>query len=380
MNRKAQQRRAALSVGAAIASATLFVSLAEAHTIGLSTGEYTASDTTLDVKLAFARGEAARLAPLLDVDGDGHVSAVEVRGAGPQLASRIVSAVQVRMAGEACQGKLLDAALTEVDGLEIDARYFCAAPAESEAGFEIDLAALLGETTRGHRHVARVKADVTRDEVLSQEQSVLSVPRSPSVERRPPDETLSPAPASSPRTLWSFVGMGVEHISTGYDHLVFLVGLVLARTRLRSLLAVITAFTVAHSLTLALSVLDVWSPSPAIVEPAIALSIVYVGAENFFVRDGSKRWRVTFPFGLVHGFGFAGGLRAVGLPRQELAAALASFNLGVEVGQVLVLSLLLPIVWAVRDRPWFERRAVRILSGAVAGAGGIWFISRIVNG
>jgi hydrogenase/urease accessory protein HupE len=174
--------------------------------------------------------------------------------------------------------------------------------------------------------------------------------------------------------------MGIEHILTGYDHLVFLLGLVLARGRVRQLVGVVTAFTVAHSITLALAAFGVWAPSPRIIEPAIALSIVYVGVENFFVKDASKRWRITFPFGLIHGFGFAGALQEISLPRAQIPGALLSFNLGVEAGQLVVIAVVLPIIFSLRKQDWFEPRAVRVVSGAVAVAGGVWFVLRVVSG
>src|SRR5262249_14425463 len=133
--------------------------------------------------------------------------------------------------------------------------------------------------------------------------------------------TPTAAAPASPRMSGLF-WMGIEHILTGYDHLLFLFGLVLVGGRLRSLALAISAFTVALSLTLALAALGIWAPSPRFVEPAIALSIAYVGVENYFVRDASKRWRITMPFGLIHGFGFAGALREVGLSRAEVPGAL----------------------------------------------------------
>src|SRR5262249_30813916 len=124
--------------------------------------------------------------------------------------------------------------------------------------------------------------------------------------------------STTPNLAWSMLKLGVEHILTGADHLVFLLGLILVGGRWRSLVGVVSAFTLAHSITLALAALSVFAPSPRIVEPAIALSIAYVGVENLFVKDASKRWRITFPFGLIHGFGFAGALREIALPRAEL--------------------------------------------------------------
>jgi hypothetical protein len=113
------------------------------------------------------------------------------------------------------------------------------------------------------------------------------------------------------------------------------------------------------------------------VEPAIAASIVYVGVENFFVESAEKRWRITLPFGLVHGFGFAGALREISLTPAQIPVALVSFNLGVEIGQLAVLAVVLPLVLAARKRRWLERRGTRVLSAAVAAAGAVWFVARV---
>ena len=142
-------------------------------------------------------------------------------------------------------------------------------------------------------------------------------------------------------------------------------------------LIVVTAFTVAHSITLARAALGVVAPSPAVVEPAIALSIAYVGVENWFVKDAGKRWLLTFPFGLIHGFGFAGALREIAVPRADLPIALVSFNLGVEAGQVAVLAVVLPLLLRLRRLDWFVPAGVRVLSSGVACAGLVWFVLRI---
>jgi hydrogenase/urease accessory protein HupE len=171
--------------------------------------------------------------------------------------------------------------------------------------------------------------------------------------------------------------LGVEHILTGFDHLAFLVGVIVVGGSLRKLLLAITAFTLAHSVTLGVAALGVWVPSPGLVEPAIALSIVYVGVENWFVKDASRRWLLTFPFGLIHGFGFAGALREIALPNAQVPLALVSFNLGVEAGQILVLALVLPILFWLRRRPWFARDGVRYASTMIAIAGLVWFVQRV---
>lgn len=176
----------------------------------------------------------------------------------------------------------------------------------------------------------------------------------------------------------AFFRRGIEHILTGFDHLLFLLALILGGGGIGSLLAIVTAFTVAHSLALALAVLHVVSPPTWIVEPVIALSIVYVAAENiFFERAASRRWAVGFAFGLVHGFGFAGALLELDLPTTALAGALLSFNLGVEAGQGLVISILLPALIWLRGFGW-ERRAATTLSALVLTAGIGLLIERVL--
>jgi hydrogenase/urease accessory protein HupE len=270
---------------------------------------------------------------------------------------------------------LTAASLTEQDGLTIDGRFDCPT---SDKTFDVDVA-LLDDLSHGHRHVARAVGATTHDEVLYKGHATFSI--APLAGVASAGTATPPAVASEGGgSAWAFFKMGIEHILTGYDHLVFLFGLVLLRARLKELLAVVTAFTVAHSITLAISVLGIFTPSAKFVEPAIALSIAYVGIENFFVKDGSKRWRITFPFGLIHGFGFAGALREINLPSAQVPAALVTFNLGVEAGQLFAMSLVLPMVMLIRQKEWFEPRGVRVLSGAVALAGGFWFVMRIAGG
>ena len=369
--------RAAAVAVAALAAVSLSSSRAEAHAIGLSTGEYAANAESVQVKLAFARGEVAGLLPDLDANRDGHVTALEVETAKKALESTVLAKIHVSAGGAACAPVLTGAGLTEQDGLTIDGRFDCAT---GDTPFDVDVA-LLDELSHGHRHVARAVGATTHDEVLYKGHATFSI--APPAAAVVPTAKVAPgrvAGEGSGSAAWAFFKMGIEHILTGYDHLVFLFGLVLLRARLKELLAVVTAFTVAHSITLAISVLGVFTPSPRFVEPAIALSIAYVGVENFFVKDGSKRWRITFPFGLIHGFGFAGALREIELPSGQVPTALVSFNLGVEAGQLFAMSLILPMVILIRQKEWFEPRGVRVLSGAVAIAGGLWFVMRIAGG
>jgi hypothetical protein len=178
------------------------------------------------------------------------------------------------------------------------------------------------------------------------------------------------------RGLVSFVLLGVEHILTGYDHLLFLLGLLLRGGSWLGLAKIVTAFTLAHSVTLALAVLNIVVLPDRLVEAVIALSIAFVAAENIFLRPVvGRRWLVSFCFGLVHGFGFSSALRELGLPTQGLALALFGFNAGVELGQGLVVALALPLLALVRRSGW-EERMVWSSSLAILLVGVVLFVER----
>jgi hydrogenase/urease accessory protein HupE len=191
-------------------------------------------------------------------------------------------------------------------------------------------------------------------------------------------EALATALPSHPFS--EFLEMGVKHILNGYDHLLFLFALLIGCNRFSSVVKVITAFTIAHSISLALATLG-WVEIPSrIVEPLIAATIVYVGVENILRgRAVSHRALLTFGFGLVHGFGFAGALREMGVGSNGGAVALPllAFNSGVEIGQMAVAALILPVLWRLKDRPQFSLRYAPACSVLVALAGGFWFIQRV---
>ena len=186
----------------------------------------------------------------------------------------------------------------------------------------------------------------------------------------------------------TFIASGVEHILIGPDHLLFLLGLLLLGGSLWRLATIVTAFTLGHSVTLSLAALDVVQVSPALIEPAIALSIVVVGVDNLLVRQRRAtapqasgldlRPLMAVAFGLIHGFGFAAVLREVGLPPDALAWSLAAFNVGVELGQLAVVGILVGLLAAVRryDVVLAESGAV-VASIVVIGAGLYWFVQRI---
>lgn len=178
-------------------------------------------------------------------------------------------------------------------------------------------------------------------------------------------------------TMREFVMLGIEHILTGYDHLLFLLALLIVGMSFKQMLGVVSSFTIAHSITLALSALDVVSLPSRLVESVIALSIVYVVYENVYRAQNVKyRWMLTFGFGLIHGFGFAGALQEIGLPKQQEVYALFTFNLGVELGQLAIVCIVLPLLLYIKKRQWFGR--LRLSASAMIGlAGSFWFITRV---
>ncbi len=187
-------------------------------------------------------------------------------------------------------------------------------------------------------------------------------------------------PAATPNSFADFLLMGVKHIWTGYDHLLFLFGLLIVSRNFASSLKIITCFTLAHSITLAVATLSLVQFSSRIVEPLIAASIVYVGIENLLRGDDPKgRWLLTFAFGLIHGFGFASVLRELGLGANGtgIAVPLVSFNLGVELGQLAIAGLALPVIWKLRPQPLFIRRWVPACSALVLALGSFWFVQRV---
>ena len=187
-------------------------------------------------------------------------------------------------------------------------------------------------------------------------------------------------PKSFSETFVEYTGLGFTHILPyGLDHILFVLGLYLLSARVRPLLVQVTSFTVAHTVTLALGLYGVVQISPSIVEPLIALSIVYVAVENILTPKLTA-WRpfVVFGFGLLHGLGFAGVLQEIGLPRDDFVAGLIAFNIGVEFGQLAVIA----IAWVAtglwfRDRAWYRTGIVYPGSAAIALVGLYWTVERV---
>ncbi len=186
-------------------------------------------------------------------------------------------------------------------------------------------------------------------------------------------------PPTRREVTWTYLALGYTHIlPKGTDHILFVLGIFLLSVRLKPVLLQVTAFTVAHTTTLALTIYGVFSLHSSIVEPLIAVSIVYVAVENI-LRPELNPWRVAlvFGFGLLHGMGFAGVLSRLGLPRSEFLTALLCFNAGVELGQLsVILAAFLLLGLPFRRKAWYRARVVIPASAVIAAVGLYWAIQR----
>lgn len=348
-----------MAIVLAVAFVTLTAPVAAAHDLGLAglaKGSYGLSRSTWKLDGTALTADIT----LPRVLADHLVASPGIDPATINDAARegaVTARIDVRRGDQPCGGEVFPPGPAAPGAFRVQVRYSC--PGGSDP-VRVDLA-LIGDFGTGHRHLAAVDdGSGSRTEVL--------LGASP---------TLVLRAGEGRRLPFSFLTLGIEHILGGYDHLIFLLGLILLGGSLRSLLGTVTAFTLAHSVTLAVAALNIWNPGSAFVEPAIGLTIAYVGIENLFLKEPKGRWRITFILGLVHGFGFASALADAGLARSHVVPALLLFNVGVEAGQILVLAVALPLVLWARRTDWVVARGVPAASVAVALTGLTLFFLRL---
>jgi hydrogenase/urease accessory protein HupE len=266
-----------------------------------------------------------------------------------------------------------NAATTEP--LTIDAPFIDRMPSEYRSAFTV-----LNREGQVHDSSVLRPGKTTVQMTLPNAVNLESAPRPRTEEKSASTLPASPVePVSRLEIARRYAVLGVEHILIGYDHLLFLLALLVASRKIRTMLVIVTCFTLGHTVTLALAALDVVTLPPRIVEPLIAASIVYVGLENL-LRNGEPRarWLLTLLFGLVHGFGFAGVLREIGFGTgSSIAVPLLAFNLGVELGQLAVVALVFPLLLILRRRPALARVEVPVASACVVVMGLYWLVQRL---
>jgi hypothetical protein len=349
---------AVLLVGVALSGETL------AHNTQLSSSrlELTGRTAEAQVEMNGLDLQVALGAKLLGADGQVEPAAVDA--AAGRIETYVAAHVELGASGVRC-------ALTEVrltpaaEHLRARLRFGCP-PLSGTLQYRVTL---FHEIDPRARHMVTVTGDAKRFGLLSVAAPVMELGR---------------REASPWEVARHYLLAGVEHIAIGFDHIAFLIATVAWGRRFWPLAKIVTAFTVAHSITLSAAALDVFDPPGAWVEVLIAASIVYMAAENFFVRNVAHRWPIVFAFGLIHGFGFAGVLKDYGVPHEALVPALVSFNAGVEVGQLAIVGVVLAGLLAI-DRAQRragiaevpDRRVVHAISAVVLAFGLAWLGERL---
>ena len=314
----------------------------------------------------------------LDADGDGSVTRAELFQAAPKLEEFFRQKLLLRFGGGApalghatppeWQAPKETAAEDDLQSVHVNLAFERDLPAGTK-GFRLESAVF---DTFGPAHnviFAVVEGDATQQAVLTLETPGLDY-----------DFATQNRAGSATETggTTSLFQLGISHILEGYDHLLFLLTLLVAASGWRQMVGIITAFTAAHSVTVGLAVFGVARLPEKLVECTIAASIVWVAAENLFQGGGRNRWRQTFAFGLVHGFGFAGALLELQLPREGLAWSLLLFNTGVEAGQLLVVAPLFPLLLLLRRTP-LSGLVQKALSGAALAMALVWLAQRLAG-
>jgi hydrogenase/urease accessory protein HupE len=341
---------------------------AQAHQVNLSTARVELrSDRSVAVQVALKGSDADRLAgtQIYDAQKDLADPAKVAASAGP-----IAAYVSAHVGVAGTDGKDCARGAPEVmpdgDGVIVRIAFSC----QDVPGDLVYRSTVLIASDKSARQVVLIGAGENAPQALLDDaHSTLTI--------------SAPAP-SVWSTMQRYLITGIEHIFLGYDHIAFLVAIVLWARRLVPVIKVVTAFTIAHSITLSLAALQIVVIPSAIVEPAIAASIIFVAVENFFSRNVDGRWKVTFAFGLIHGFGFAGALQEMGLPANAVVPALAAFNIGVEIGQVAIVSIVVPalilldrLFAADRTKPVRAAALVYTLSAVITVLGSYWLVTRV---
>jgi hydrogenase/urease accessory protein HupE len=363
---------------------TLFAPNARAHDPGLSTATITIGDQQIDVLLGFNQKDAEALLGSLTPNP----SIERIGSINDALATTTGKALELYLDDRLTAPNQASARLAGSQNVEVLLRF-----KRGKATNLRGVSTLIGKLPFGHREFLSVRTDqgaTLEEAMLSAQRNTfqINLPREVARMDTADQETGlwrrhsigPPAAAVSGHSFVAFLGLGVEHILTGYDHLLFLFALLVVCRNLRSILTVISCFTVAHSITLALAVLEIVRLPGRIVEPLIAASIAYVGVENL-VQGESPRWRwlITLSFGLIHGLGLADALQefGIGSPGSGIVLPLVGFNLGVEIGQLSVAAIILPTLWCLRKHPAIMHRLVPVCSMSIVIAGSYWMIERI---
>jgi hydrogenase/urease accessory protein HupE len=295
-----------------------------AHNAGVSSARIVVEGRTVEVEINALGRDFEQAAGVRIADKSGEINPVALSLMASTIGSYVGEHVAVLAGGQRCSAAAWTAKPADTHVM-LTSTWHC--PPDGELRYRSTLFQDVDPTAR---HVLVMASNGAERELV--------------LDRNTQEIALAATETSLLDVILRFLAAGIEHIFLGYDHIAFLLAVILWGQTLWPLVKVVTAFTIAHSITLSLAALNIFAIPSAIVEPAIAASIMFVAAENFFSRNIDRRWLVTFLFGLVHGFGFASALSEIGLPTNALVPALAAFNVGVEIGQVAIVALVFPLL------------------------------------
>lgn len=358
--------------------ATLLVSgTAWAHRPSTSYVTVELENETVKGRWDIAIRDLANVLPL-DADGDGKITWGEIEARRPDIVAYARGHLSLESAGKACPATFEDAvAVTpHSDGTHVVLRFAAKCEGKIDA-LKVDYR-LFFELDAQHRGILRFEGATSQTHIFSTDDRVSS---------------FDLAGVTSKKQLSNIIGEGVIHIWKGYDHILFLLALLLPavvrrkdgewepverlRPALMDVLRIVTAFTVAHSITLSLAALGVVTLPSRVVESVIALSVVLAAVNNVYPILREDRWAAAFLLGLMHGFGFSSTLMDLDLPRANLVLTLFGFNLGVEIGQVVVVAIFVPLTFAVRKTVAYRRWGILVGSIVIGVLATIWLIERM---
>jgi len=341
----------------------------QAHAPGLSSLEVMLNATDMDIKATFALQDIEAFAPM-DSDFDAEVSDAEREMAKPNIARLLSKQLSVVADGQTLLPTAPGIVSYDDQNNAQVVLHFQTLPTRA-LDVESRFLALLPEGHQQYVTVKQTAGKTLQEKMLTKNDQQIHI-------EMVAGESVAEAKSS---TFSDFFALGMEHIVTGYDHLLFLFALLAVTHSVWPALKIITFFTIAHSMTLAFAGLNLIDLPGTIVEPLIAATIIYVGIENIIRGEHPKgRHWLTFGFGLIHGFGFAGVLREMDISSGDtgILLPLLSFNLGIETGQIAIASLVLPMIWWLNNRLAIAEHCLRGVSVLVSLMGVYWLLERTV--
>ncbi|MEN8131327.1 MAG: HupE/UreJ family protein [Pseudomonadota bacterium] len=350
---------------------------AHAHDPGLSLAVLTLSDHRWFAQLNFARRDIELLTPI-DLDHDGRVSAMEYGAARPELQALAEHALILRISGKRLEVQHSDVVIDQNDGLRFQLQF------KRMNGSSILVSSpLLGQLSSGHRQFLSVKDQANNPvfETILHSHNLQTV--------------VTPIPPALTETFISFITEGIWHIWVGMDHILFLLTLILPavlkyhhhrwpsvdklKPAMIDVLKIVTAFTLAHSITFSLAILEMINLPERWVESVIAFSVVIAALNNLQPLFSASRIWLAFGFGLIHGFGFANALTDLSLFKDTMASVLLGFNLGVEIGQLMIVMLVFPLAYSYRNTWFYPSLILKGGSLAAAIVASVWMVERIFD-